>query len=173
MKKLYPLLAIALVLSLVLAACAQKPPEPPADEVTKEDQVADETEQEDQVTDETEQEVEPIKIGILLPLSGNDAINGQQMQMAHDFAVVQINANGGIKCLGGAELQLVYADTQAKAESGNAETERLINQEGVIAIMGAYHSGIVLPTTLQIPKTLAPFLCASLIAKSVSAVSPD
>jgi branched-chain amino acid transport system substrate-binding protein len=52
-----------------------------------------------------------IKIGALLPLTGGDAVNGQNQQYGHEFAIKEINALGGIKCLGGAKLQMVYGDS--------------------------------------------------------------
>ena len=42
--------------------------------------------------------------------------------------------------LGGAKIRLVFADHQADPQKGRAETERLITQEKVCAVIGTYQS---------------------------------
>jgi len=61
-----------------------------------------------------------IKVGILLPLSGSVAPIGVNNRRGHEFAVEEINANGGIKALGGAKLEMIDGDTQGKPEIGIA-----------------------------------------------------
>ena len=56
----------------------------------------------------------------------------------------ELNKGGGVKALGGAQIELVYADNQGKQDVAIGETERLIQQEIVAAIMGSWHS----PTTI-------------------------
>lgn len=85
-----------------------------------------------------------LKVGVVLPLSGQFALGGQNVKRGYDLAIEDINAAGGIKALGGAQMELVYADNQGKQDVAIGETERLILQEGVSAIMGSWHS----PTTI-------------------------
>ncbi|WP_258358581.1 ABC transporter substrate-binding protein [Moorella sulfitireducens (nom. illeg.)] len=85
-----------------------------------------------------------IKIGAIYPLSGPTAQDGENQRKAHELAVEEINKAGGIKSLGGAKLQFVYADSQSKPEVGIAEAERLINQEKVVALMGTYESHVAM-----------------------------
>lgn len=85
-----------------------------------------------------------VKIGIVLPLSGAFALGGQNVKRGYDLAVATVNASGGIKALGGAQLEVVYADNQGKQDVAIGETERLIQQEQVAAILGSWHS----PTTV-------------------------
>ncbi|MEK9974319.1 MAG: ABC transporter substrate-binding protein, partial [Deltaproteobacteria bacterium] len=59
-----------------------------------------------------------VKVGILLPLSGSVAPIGVNNRRGHEFAVEEINANGGIKALGGAKLEMIDGDTQGKPEIG-------------------------------------------------------
>ena len=83
-----------------------------------------------------------LKVGALYPLTGPDAgWAGDPYIKSHQLAIDEINAAGGIACLGGAQLELVKGDTQGKAEAGNSEMERLITQEGVVAVMGSALSG--------------------------------
>ena len=74
---------------------------------------------------------ENVKIGNIIPLSGPSATLGQQGKAAREMAVEEINAAGGIKSLGGAKFELVFADSESKPEKGVAEAERLINTEKV------------------------------------------
>ncbi len=103
-------------------------------------------------------EVSVIKVGALLPLTGGDAINGQSQQQAHELAIEEINAAGGIACMNGAKLEMVYGDSQGKPEAGNSETERLITKEGVVAVMGAFHTGVTLTASEVAERYEVPFI---------------
>jgi len=46
--------------------------------------------------------------------------------------------------LGGAKLEVVFADNQGTPAAGQNQAIRLITEEKVVAINGAYHSGITL-----------------------------
>ncbi len=92
-------------------------------------------------------QVKEIKIGYLLPMSADSAPQGQQSKRAVDMAVEEINGAGGIKALGGAKLKIVYADTQSKPQVAVQEAERLIAQEKVEFLAGAYNSGVTLPAS--------------------------
>ena len=72
-------------------------------------------------------------------------------------AVEEINANGGIAALGGAKLEMIDGDTQGKPEIGIAELQKL-ERKGVVAIAGAYQSGVTFPVTQVSEKLQVPFL---------------
>ena len=86
----------------------------------------------------------PVRIGVVVPLSGPFALGGQNVKRGYDLAAENINAAGGIKALGGARIELVYADNQGKQDVAIGEVDRVIQQEKVAAIMGSWHS----PTTV-------------------------
>jgi branched-chain amino acid transport system substrate-binding protein len=88
-----------------------------------------------------------IRIGTILPLTGDAAPLGQLGKEARDMAIEEINANGGIESLGGAKIELVYGDSQGKPEVGVSEAERLITQENVVMLNGSYQSGVTLPAS--------------------------
>jgi branched-chain amino acid transport system substrate-binding protein len=88
-----------------------------------------------------------IKIGVLQPLTGALAPIGQLGKYARELAVEEINAAGGIKSLGGAKLQLVFADSQGQPQIGVSESERLITKENVVMMTGAYQSSVTLPSS--------------------------
>ncbi len=72
-----------------------------------------------------------VKIGPLLPLTGPLAMAGQTVKKVMTFAVEEVNAQGGIKSLGGATLELVFGDTQSKPDIAISEVERLVEKEKV------------------------------------------
>jgi branched-chain amino acid transport system substrate-binding protein len=108
-----------------------------------------------------------IKVGILLPLSGSVAPIGINNRRGHELAIEEINAAGGIKALGGAKLVMVDGDTQGNPNVGLQETEKLA-QQGVVAIMGAYQSGVTFPTTQIAEKLKVPYIDAVAIADSIT-----
>jgi branched-chain amino acid transport system substrate-binding protein len=84
---------------------------------------------------------------MLLPLSGSLAPLGLMSKNACDLALEEINSSGGIKSMGGAKIEFVYADSQGQPQVGVSETERLITVEKVDLMDGAYQSGVTLPCT--------------------------
>jgi len=97
----------------------------------------------------------PVKIGIVHPVTGFLAYSGNLCRVGAKLAVDEINANGGIKSLGGAKIDASYADAQSKPEVGVAEVEKF-NSAGVSAIVGAYASAICLATTQAAAKYNIP-----------------
>lgn len=85
-----------------------------------------------------------VRIGVVVPLSGPFALGGQNVKRGYDLGAEDVNKAGGINALGGAQIELVYADNQGKQDVAIGETERLIQQEKVSAILGSWHS----PTTV-------------------------
>ncbi len=111
-----------------------------------------------------------IKIGTLFPLTGPVATAGQRCQAAVQTAVDIINnkypeikvplANKeGI--LGGYKIVLVHADSQGKPDVGKSEAERLFDQEGVWAIIGAYNSSVSKPASLVAERMKKIFMCGA------------
>ena len=54
-----------------------------------------------------------VKVGLLVPLSGLYARPGTVMRMGAEMAIEDINAQGGIKSMGGAKLKLVVETARA------------------------------------------------------------
>ena len=100
-----------------------------------------------------------VKIGAIYPLSGNAASAGVHAKAAIETAVEIIN-NGhphlgnlpvtkgpGLPGLGGAKVEVVFADNQGSPATGQNQALRLITEEKVVALSGAYQSGITLTTS--------------------------
>ncbi len=82
----------------------------------------------------------PIKIGGLAPLSAPGAVGGGEgMRAAMLIAEKDINAAGGVL---GCDIKVVIADTEGLPEKASAIMEKLITQDGVVAVGGGYHSSV-------------------------------
>ena len=111
---------------------------------------------------------EPIKVGVILPLSGPTATIGQYAREGIEFIVDRVNANGGIKSLGGAKIVLVIADSRGQPETGMSEAERLILREKVVALMGCFQSGVTLTATTVAEKYGVPFVVVLATADQIT-----
>lgn len=109
-----------------------------------------------------------VKVGNIEPLSGPSAAVGQQGKYARDMAVEEINAAGGIKSLGGAKLELIYADSESKPEKGVAEAERLINTEKVNVLTGCWNSSVTYPVTAVAERYGIPFIVPVSVADKIT-----
>ncbi|MCI0370076.1 MAG: ABC transporter substrate-binding protein, partial [candidate division NC10 bacterium] len=89
-----------------------------------------------------------VVIGVLYPMTGPVAQIGIDSRNAINVALDIINnrhdlklplaAEAGLPRLGGAKVRVVVVDHQGKPDIGQAEAERLITQEKVHALFGAY-----------------------------------
>ncbi|MEW5956801.1 MAG: ABC transporter substrate-binding protein [Chloroflexota bacterium] len=83
-----------------------------------------------------------VKIGAVVPLSAPGSVTGgEAMKAALEIALEEINAAGGVL---GQQVELVVADTEGLPERGAAQMERLVSQEGVVGVVGEYHSAVAL-----------------------------
>jgi branched-chain amino acid transport system substrate-binding protein len=120
------IVAAALIVLLAFAACEE------------EEEEAAET----PAADETPTAAEPLKIGLLMAFTGDLSDFGKPHENAARLAVNEINAAGGVL---GQPIEVVTGDTATDATQGVAEATRLIEVEGVSAILGALASGVTLP----------------------------
>ena len=84
---------------------------------------------------------EPLKIGLLADFSGPLAEFGPSIQTGVDLAIKQLNEGGGVL---GHPVQLVTGDTALDPTQATEEARRLIEVEGVHAIVGPLASSITL-----------------------------
>lgn len=98
-----------------------------------------------------------IKVGILQPVTGALAYDGQQGQIGAEAAIKAINDAGGIKALGGAKLEMVFGDARSTPEGGTAEVERM-QAEGVVAIVGGFASPICLAASQAAARYDLPYI---------------
>src|SRR5258706_6547838 len=89
-----------------------------------------------------------VEVGLIAPMSGPWARQGQVMKLAADMAIETINQQGGIKALGGAKLKLSVfdaGDTVAKAK--NAAQRMVADAPNLVVATGAYLSSFTLAVT--------------------------
>ena len=150
-KRISLLLSLLVVFALFVAACGGSSevvgePEPAAEEETaveptEEPAAAEEeaAESEDSSSEEA-MEMEPIRIGALAPLSApGTVVGGEAMRDAMKIAESDLNAQGGIL---GHPVEVIIVDSEGLPERGTAVMEKLINQDGVVAVGGGYHSSV-------------------------------
>lgn len=144
-KRWLALLPVILVAALLLAACGGG--QQPADD--EDDGAAVDS--------------DAIKLGILLPETGDLGWLGAPMVDAAKLAVKVVNENGGIL---GREVVAVAVDTQTDDVAARDGIEYLINVEGVQAVVGAAGSG-------ETMAALAQAVPGQVVMVSPSATSPD
>jgi branched-chain amino acid transport system substrate-binding protein len=98
-----------------------------------------------------------VKIGVLHPVSGALSYSGQQGRLGATLAIVDINAAGGIKALGGATIDLMLGDAQSTPDGGNAEVEKM-NAADVCAVVGGYASSICLSASQTAARYGLPYV---------------
>jgi branched-chain amino acid transport system substrate-binding protein len=98
-----------------------------------------------------------IKLGILQPVTGALAQDGEYGRLGAEIAINEINAAGGIKSMGGARLQMVFGDARSSPEGGTSEVERM-QAEGVAAIVGGFASPIALAASQAASRYDIPYV---------------
>jgi branched-chain amino acid transport system substrate-binding protein len=124
---------------------------------------------------------QPVKIGVIYPLSGNSASAGNYSKMAIEVGADVVNngnaelaklmpiaKGGGLSGLGGAKIQLIFADNQGTPAAGQNQALRLISEEKVAAIIGAYQSGITVTASAIAERHGIPFLTAESVAANLT-----
>ncbi len=98
---------------------------------------------------------EPIRIGVILPLSGSQANFGEMQKNSYEMVKEQVNANGGID---GKQLEFVYEDDTGKPDVGRASAEKLINVNKVPLIAGGYSSSVTFAVCAVAQQYRIPFV---------------
>jgi branched-chain amino acid transport system substrate-binding protein len=121
-----------------------------------------------------------VKIGAIYPLSGNAASAGVHAKAAIETAIEIMNnahpelgnlplaKNAGLAGLGGAKVEAIFADNQGSPAVGQNQALRLITEEKVVALSGAYQSGITLTTSAISEKYGIPYVNGESVAASLT-----
>ncbi len=99
----------------------------------------------------------PIRLGILQPVTGALAQDGEYGRLGAELAINEINAAGGLRALGGARIQMVFGDARSNPEGGTAEVERM-HGEGVVAVVGGFASPICLAASQAASRYDLPYI---------------
>jgi branched-chain amino acid transport system substrate-binding protein len=121
-----------------------------------------------------------VKVGAIYPLSGNAASAGNYSKAAIELAVEIVNndhpelkdlplaAGSGLPGLGGAKIDVVFADNQGTPAAGQNQALRLITEEKVVALIGAYQSGITVTTSAMAERHGVPFVNPESVAANLT-----
>src|SRR3984957_14999375 len=114
---------------------------------------------------------EDVVIGAVYPLSGPLAQVGLDAKVAIEVAADIVNSThapidtmmgkgGGLDRLGGAKIQLVWADSQGDPQKARAEAERVITQDKAVAIIGSYTSATAATISQVTERYEVPYISA-------------
>src|ERR1700755_1198536 len=121
-----------------------------------------------------------VKIGVIFPLTGNAASAGLHGKAGLEVAADIINnahpdlgnlplaKNAGLAGLGGAKVEVGFADNQGSPAGGQTPALRLITEEKVVALSGAYQSGITLTTSAIAEKYGIPYVNGESVAANLT-----
>jgi len=96
-----------------------------------------------------------IKIGAILPLTGNSAIWGIPTKEGIDLATELLNKEGGIN---GKKVEIIYEDTKADPVTATKSIQKLISVDKVIAIIDNSNSSVTLAVAPIVEKNMIPLL---------------
>jgi len=102
----------------------------------------------------------PIKLGVVLPVSGPMGQVGERIANTGKFAVELFNEAGGVK---GCPVEYMLRDTQGQSTVGVDAAKALVELEGVQVLVGAISSGVSLPilTSVAVPSKVVQISCCS------------
>lgn len=165
-SKLALLLVAVMLISTIAAGCTSSVTQAPA-EAPKNETPAEKPAQAEQP-----ESGKPIKVGAVLPLSGSAAATGVKLKYAIEVAQEIINGEHpeidlplaktkGLPNLGNAPIEVVFSDHQGNPEVAKTESERLIQNEGVVSLVGAYQSSATKPASQSAERFKIPFVAGS------------
>lgn len=85
---------------------------------------------------------EEVAIGVILPLSGASATQGDDQRRGIELGVEKVNADGGVL---GQPLKALIEDSGGRVQGAIDAAQKLIAINNVPVILGEYSSGITLP----------------------------
>lgn len=80
----------------------------------------------------------PIKVGVILPLTGDAAVYGEPLGHVLQIAADEINASGGVD---GNQMQLVIEDGKCNGTDAASAAQKLVNIDHVQVVVGGFCSG--------------------------------
>lgn len=121
-----------------------------------------------------------VDIGYIEALTGNAAAAGQSIKQAGELAVEIVNrphpdlaplplaAGSGLPNLGGAEVAVIWADNQGSPAVAQSDALRLITQNHVIALCGAYQSSCTLTSSAVAERYGIPYVAGESAAANLT-----
>ena len=98
---------------------------------------------------------DPVKLGASLSLTGRFSDSAKYSQEGYKLWEELTNANGGIN---GRPVALTIYDDQSSPDTGRILAQRLIDRDGVLAILGPYSSPITDAEAVVVERSETPLL---------------
>src|SRR6266568_3337358 len=111
------------------------------------------------------QPAEPIKVGVIQPLSGPVAASGNYVRMGAEIARDWVNARGGIL---GRPIALLIEDNKSDPKEAATAAEKLIVRDKVPVIMGAWGSSMTLAAMPKLEEYGVPMVVETSSASTVT-----
>ena len=102
-----------------------------------------------------------VNVGVIMPLSGANAQFGINSRNGIELVADEINAAGGIKGLDGAKINLIVADGTSTPTTAANVAQRMISQNQVVAILGAFASSLTIAISEVTERRGIPLLTMS------------
>ncbi len=111
------------------------------------------------------QQGDPIKIGVIQPLSGPVAASGNYVRMGAEIARDWINARGGVL---GRPIALLIEDNKSDPKEAATAAEKLIVRDKVPVIMGAWGSSMTLAAMPKLEEYGVPMVVETSSASTIT-----
>lgn len=98
---------------------------------------------------------DPIKFGASLSLTGRFSDSAKYVQEGYLLWAEEVNKAGGIK---GRPVQVAIYDDESNPDTGRVLAERLIDRDGVLAILGPYSSPITDAMATAVERAQVPMI---------------
>ena len=96
-----------------------------------------------------------IRIGVILPLSGENKAYGKAALDAVEMAVREVNRKGGVNFR---KIQLIIQNSAGNPEKAAALADEMIEKDNIVAFLGAYSSEEALQLKLTAEKHGVPYI---------------
>ena len=152
-KRLFALIAILVLVTPLVAACGATPE--PA-QPTAAPQAAEPTTAAEPTAAEPAASSEPIKIGVTTPLSPPADVQAGEINVnTVKLAIQHLNEQGGAL---GRQFQEVIVDDMGDTATGVSAVTKLISEDKVSAIVGAWHGSVALAQSQVAAEQKVPIL---------------
>jgi branched-chain amino acid transport system substrate-binding protein len=113
--------------------------------------------------------VNEVRIGVLVPKSGESAAAGAEVLRGAELAAALVNGeegavslagagSEGLVGLGGAKLTIVAGDSKSNPDTGTSEADRLVIEERVVGLVGAYDAAVTEAASQRTERLGIPFV---------------
>jgi len=109
---------------------------------------------------------DPVKIGVLVPLTGIVAQGGLEMKYGIEMAAAE---KGTVL---GRPIELLVEDTQVKPPVAVTKAEKLVYKDGCKALIGVFSSGVGLALAKNIDKLNVPFVSTHVMTTEFYGLNP-